>query len=159
MEIARTYLITGVPWDLLGYAVSPNGLRQLASVTAVYGLSFLAVATSALLAGIFLAPRQKRLSLALVLWSLALTAANLILGPPPPRPATSSALLVQPNVPLEDAELGSWAPWRNSTPLAHLVAITLSNLRTLSESSSATPLVVWAENPAPFYFSRDPNFR
>src|SRR2546422_6749323 len=50
MELARTYLITGFPWNLTGYAVQAEGLRQLASVTAVYGLSFLAVATSAMAA-------------------------------------------------------------------------------------------------------------
>src|SRR5208283_367529 len=44
------YLITGFPWNLLGYAVQASGVRQIAAVTGVYGLSFLAVATSALLA-------------------------------------------------------------------------------------------------------------
>ena len=43
MELARTYLITGFPWNLLGYAVHAEGMRQIASVTGVYGLSFLAV--------------------------------------------------------------------------------------------------------------------
>lgn len=42
MELGRYHLITGFPWDLLGYAVAPVGLRQIASVTGVYGLSFLA---------------------------------------------------------------------------------------------------------------------
>jgi hypothetical protein len=56
MELARTYLITGFPWNLLGYAVQASGLRQIASVTGVYGLSFLAVATSALLAWVWVSP-------------------------------------------------------------------------------------------------------
>ncbi|HET7100330.1 MAG TPA: hypothetical protein VFJ52_04195, partial [Terriglobia bacterium] len=46
LELARTYLITGFPWNLLGYAVAAQGLEQIASVTAVYGLSFLAVSTT-----------------------------------------------------------------------------------------------------------------
>ena len=50
LELARTYLVTGFPWNLLGYAVRPEGLQQVASVTAVYGLTFLAIATSALVA-------------------------------------------------------------------------------------------------------------
>src|SRR2546426_10232940 len=54
MELARTYLITGFPWNLTGYAVQAEGLRQLASVTAVYGLSFLAVAPSAMAASALL---------------------------------------------------------------------------------------------------------
>jgi apolipoprotein N-acyltransferase len=36
MELARTYLITGFPWNLLGYGVPFAGLRQIASVTGVY---------------------------------------------------------------------------------------------------------------------------
>src|SRR5438552_9009263 len=31
MEVARTYLITGFPWNLLGYAIESQGLRQLAA--------------------------------------------------------------------------------------------------------------------------------
>ena len=56
MELARTYLITGFPWNLLGYAVQASGVRQMASITGVYGLSFLAVATSALLAWVLISP-------------------------------------------------------------------------------------------------------
>ena len=37
MELARTYLITGFPWNLLGYGVSFAGLRQIACVTGFTG--------------------------------------------------------------------------------------------------------------------------
>jgi apolipoprotein N-acyltransferase len=60
MELARTYLITGFPWNLLGYAVQASGVRQVASVTGVYGLSFLGVATSALLAWALMTARLRR---------------------------------------------------------------------------------------------------
>ena len=39
-EYGRTHLFTGFGWNLLGYAVAPQGLRGLATVTGVYGLSF-----------------------------------------------------------------------------------------------------------------------
>ena len=68
MELARTYLLTGFPWNLLGYAVQASGVRQIAAVTGVYGLSFLAVATSALLAWLLLSPRRTRAGLALTSW-------------------------------------------------------------------------------------------
>ena len=74
MELARTYLITGFPWNLLGYAVQASGVRQIASVTGVYGLSFLAVATSALLAWVLLSPRRARAGLALAGWLVLLLA-------------------------------------------------------------------------------------
>ena len=42
LELARTYLFSGFPWMLLGYALS-NGelMRQAADLAGVYGLSFL----------------------------------------------------------------------------------------------------------------------
>lgn len=159
MEIARTYLMTGFPWNLLGYAVLPVGLRQLASATAVYGLSFLAVATSALAAGIFFEPRRTGWRLGLGSWFALLLAADLLLAPPVLPPGSSSGLLVQPNVPLDEASIESWMPWRNSAPLERLVAMSLVNVKPLAEGSSAEPLLIWAENPAPFYFNRDPGFR
>ncbi len=159
MEIARTYLITGFPWNLLGYAVSASGLRQLASVTAVYGLSFLAVTTSAWVVAMLLNPRQRRLGAVLALWIGLLVAADLALAPPASPAGNFAALLVQPDVPLDESALESWVPWRDSAPLARLVSLTLADLKPLARSSAAPPLVVWAENPAPFYFTRDPHFR
>jgi len=45
LEYARTYLITGFPWLLLGYALTDNfPLARLARWTGVYGLSYLLVA-------------------------------------------------------------------------------------------------------------------
>ncbi len=162
MELGRTYLITGVPWNLLGYAVAADGLRQLASVTAVYGLSFLAVATSALAAAAFFDPRRKRLWFSLAAWFLLLAAANRFLAPPALAPGAASALLVQPNVPLDEAALEGWAPWHDRAPLDRLVAMSLAGLEPLASASApgaAPPLVIWAENPAPFYFDRDAGFR
>jgi apolipoprotein N-acyltransferase len=174
MEIARTYLITGFPWNLLGYAVSPSGLRQLASVTAVYGLSFLAVGTSALLAGVSLGPRRKAWGIALAGWVALLAVGDLIFSPPVMPPGTDQVYLLQPNVPLDESVLEGWVPWRNREQLEGLVGTTVkaacqglptiaapwmdcSGARTASGPSS--PLVIWAENPAPFYFDRDPIFR
>jgi apolipoprotein N-acyltransferase len=174
MEIARTYLITGFPWNLLGYAVSASGLRQLASVTAVYGLSFLGVATSALLAGTWLTPRRKAWGIALACWVALLAASDLIFSPPVPPQGADQVYLLQPNVPLDESALEGWVPWRDRSQLEGLVGRTVqaacqglptiagpgmdcSGARTASTPSS--PLLIWAENPAPFYFDRDPIFR
>lgn len=89
MELARTYLITGFPWNLLGYGVHAEGIRQVASVTGVYGLSFLAAATSALLAWIFVSPRCLRAGLALAAFAVILAILNWKLAPPPPPRARS----------------------------------------------------------------------
>jgi apolipoprotein N-acyltransferase len=170
MELARTYLLTGFPWNLLGYAVQSPGVRQIAAVTGVYGLSFLAVATSALLAGVLLSPRRARAGLALAGWLALLLLAQVKLAPPPATVGKELAILVQPNVPLEDAELDGWIPWRDPTQLQQLVQFSVNAVEQFSDTArnepapgapgpAHPPLLIWAENPAPFFFTRDPIFR
>jgi len=171
MEMARTYLITGFPWDLLGYGVPFAGLRQIACVTGIYGLSFLAAATSALAAWAFLRWRSRWPRLALVGWAALLLIGNWALAPPPPTQGPNLALLVQPNVPLNEDSATAWAPWLNPTKLNELVTMSLDALSdqkrrediALNEKGQqhnvAPPLIIWAENSAPFYFTRDQVFR
>jgi len=235
--LARTYLITGFPWNLLGYAVQTSGLRQIASVTGVYGLSFLAVATSALLAWVLLSSTVSektesgtRISnfassaapfSVLLGWIVLLLLAQWRLVPPPEAKGRGRelALLVQPNVPLDDNAMDAWVPWRDPTQLQNLVQFSeaaveqfsphfvvpglspapldaglkpgatahrgreggafvptqkienlkpkiqdfaapqIGNRQSAIENSSSPPLLIWAENPAPFFFTRDPIFR
>jgi apolipoprotein N-acyltransferase len=157
LELARTYLITGFPWNLLGYAVRPIGLEQLASVTAVYGLSFLAVATSALIAWVLLVP-SRRLSW-MAVWVAALVVGNWLLRPPPPQPGPNVALLVQPDVPLGEGAMEKWAPWIDPVPLESLVEDSVEAAREAGAPSSKPPLLVWPESSAPFFYGRDPVFR
>ena len=158
MEIARTYLITGVPWDLLGYAIQAGGLRQLASVAAVYGLSFLAAASGALLAWMWLEPQRMAPRLAVAGWFALLFGANLLLSPPPLAVGSKTAFLVQPNIAMDEAVVAQWAPWRDPTHLNNLVNLSIASVRKESKLTS-TPWIIWPENPAPFYFERDPIFR
>jgi apolipoprotein N-acyltransferase len=171
MELARTYLITGFPWDLLGYAVPFAGLRQMACVTGVYGLSFLAATTSALGASAFLRWRSRWPCLALAGWAALLAMSNWALAPPAATHGPNLALLVQPNVPLDEASATIWAPWLNPTKLNQLVTMSLEALSSEEQRADialhaqgqqravASPLIIWAENPAPFYFTRDQVFR
>jgi apolipoprotein N-acyltransferase len=163
MELARTYLITGFPWNLLGYGVQASGVRQIASVTGVYGLSFLAVATSALLAWVLLSPRHARAGLAVTGWLAMLLVAQWSLAPPAETTGKERAILIQPNVPLDDAVLEAWVPWRDPTQLQKLVQFSVSAAEHFFPGNVAPvgnpPLLVWAENPAPFFFTRDAIFR
>lgn len=162
LEWARTYyFVTGFPWNLLGYAVRSAGLRQLASVTAVYGLSFLAVASSALIAAVLLGPRRplrKSLRFGLPVWAVSLFVANRVLQPAPLPPRSNLALLVQPNVPLNERAY-DWAPWRDPRPLEHLIDLSLASLPPPGNDSASPLLIIWSENSAPFIFNRDPIFR
>jgi apolipoprotein N-acyltransferase len=226
MELARTYLITGFPWNLLGYAVQASGVRQIAAVTGVYGLSFLAVAISALLAWLLLSilkrpaklePARSKLDpgpsvhqipmraggksnltfrsssivsgalpgAVLLGWVALIFVAQWTLAPPPDERGRELAFLVQPNVPLDDNELEAWIPWRDPTQLRKLVQFSVSSVEAFFQSSEPKtpnpyasaptmtgpsidnrqsqnenpPLLVWAENPAPFFFTSDPIYR
>jgi apolipoprotein N-acyltransferase len=159
LELARTYyFVNGFPWNLLGYAVQSLGLRQLASTTAVYGLSFLAVASSALVAWVVLEWQWSR-TWPLVAWVALLVIANHLLDPPLAPPGTHVAALVQPNVPMDESAQERWAPWRNPQPLLNLVAMSEECLRGQNSQPVTAPMIVWSENPAPFFFDRDPVFR
>jgi len=139
--------------------VQTEGLRQFASVTGVYGLSFLALGTSTLAAGAVIAerPLRRRSTLILVFWVAGITLYNYHLRPPAPAEGHELAVLVQPNVPLNEAA-DNWAPGLNPAPLHQLQELTLAKLGQLSRGVGA-PLLVWSENSAPFFFSRDPIFR
>ncbi len=171
MELARTYLITGFPWNLLGYGVQSAGVRQIASVTGVYGLSFLALATSALAAWVLRHWREKWPWLALGGWAALLLIGNWAFAPPRVTQGPALAILVQPNVPLDEQAASAWAPWLNPSKLDRLVDMSLQALASAERKEGVRPdeqgrpgvgvppLIIWAENPAPFYFTRDPVFR
>ena len=73
-ELLQTYLITGFPWNLLGYSqVGFLHAIQIADVTGVYGVSFLLVAFNAAL--VFLLLRWREIVKREVWQPLALTAA------------------------------------------------------------------------------------
>ncbi|HET7214509.1 MAG TPA: apolipoprotein N-acyltransferase [Terriglobia bacterium] len=159
MELARTYLVTGFPWNLLGYAIRPVGLQQVASITAVYGLSFLAVSTSALAVWALLEPGRTVRWAALAVWVVLLVAGNWALQPPHPQPEPNVALLVQPDIPLGEAAMESWVPWTNPAPLESLVEDSVEAVRESGGTPDVPPLLVWPESSAPFLYTRDPIFR
>ncbi|MGH9397563.1 MAG: apolipoprotein N-acyltransferase [Terriglobia bacterium] len=159
MEIGRTYLITGFPWNLLGYAVQARGLEQIAALTAIYGLSFLAAAVSACLAWVILEPRVFAARALAVACIAALLIVDIVLAPaalPQPR---HLAVLIQPDVPLGERQIEAWAPWRNPVPLEHLAALSIRTVEANRSSSIGHPLIIWSENSAPFFFERDPIFQ
>lgn len=161
MELFETYgYFGGFPWNLLGYGIEAPGLRQIATVTGVYGLSFVAFSTSALAAWLILDLRSIRRRVLLAGWIAALVVVNYALEPPAPREGNERAILVQPNVPMNEAA-DLWAPWHNPAPLARLSQLSLDTLRANpapAAAKSGPPLIIWSENSAPFYFNRDPIF-
>jgi apolipoprotein N-acyltransferase len=68
------------------------------------------------------------------------------------------AHLLQPNIGMAREEVVRWAPWRDPAPLNHLVEASIASVRR-EGATTPSPFIIWPENPAPFYFERDPIFR
>jgi apolipoprotein N-acyltransferase len=178
--------ITSVPWDQLGYSQVDNALlSQLAPWTGVYGLTFVLVAVNALLAGalLFGSPRATRKLSGRWAWAVcgaflfAVGFSGVFVPPPEPAP-TATAVLIQPNLNVGDANNWFGAAWNQHiaefTRLAqeqctsgapndgslslgwnsYIAGIpqTGAPTRSLPCPPSTTPpdLVAWPESPAPF---------
>jgi len=151
-EVFRTYLPEiSFPWALLGYAPAENpALLQLATITGIYGLSFLAAAFNALLlwsecgaAG----ETKRRLSiLGAVLVALVVV---MVSGPRfvPKGDAHHLARAVQPNFPENMQYVGDWY----ADHKADLVDLERLSLRP-SPNGPQPDLLIWPEAPAPFSF-------
>jgi len=175
-EVLRAYLPEiSFPWGLLGYVPSKNpALLQLAALTGVFGLSFLAAAFNSLLlwsdCGDGPGKRQRLSVLAAVIAVLLLVA---WLGPRfvPHAEAHHLARVVQPNFPENVRYEGDWyadhkddlfvlrelslAPTPGMHPLGKPNPVPTN--RIAIAPSGGSDLLIWPEAPAPFSF-QDPHF-
>jgi apolipoprotein N-acyltransferase len=154
VELARTR-ITAFPWELLGYAQTGNfALTRIATFTGVYGLSFEILLVNSVFAAGFLAAKKRRKALL-----AAACAAVVILQTgqwlaPPPVAADHTALLVQPDIPIQTGEM--WTKDYFQSTLRELTAISLHPAG--EKPGQRYDLIVWPESPSPFY-TNDPLFR
>jgi len=154
VELARTR-ITAFPWELLGYSQTGNfALTRIATLVGVYGLSFEIVLVNSVFAAAFLAPKERRK------WLLAaacVAAAILQTGQwlaPPPLATDHTALLVQPNIPIQEG-----AMWTREYFQSTLRDLATTSLHPAGEKGDRhNDLIVWPESPSPFY-TNDPLFR
>src|SRR6202165_5932715 len=154
VELARTR-ITAFPWELLGYAQTGNfALTRIATFTGVYGLSFEIMLVNSVFAAAVLAAKARRKRLL-----VAACAAVVILQTgqwlaPPPVVADHTALLVQPDIPIQAGEM--WTKEYFQGTLRDLTAISLHPSG--EKAGQRYDLIVWPESPSPFY-TNDPLFR
>jgi apolipoprotein N-acyltransferase len=149
LEYARTYLITGFPWLLLGYAMTDYfPVARLAQWTGVYGLSYLLVALPAACIWLFLRPG--RLATLHLLAVVALLGALSIRYRPQPYSESQRAFLVQTNIP-QDAALERWDAETQAPLLNRLWDLTVKSVG----SQTVPALIIWPEVPAPFYYGND----
>jgi len=163
--------ITSVPWDQLGYSQIDNALvNQLAPFTGVYGITFILVAVNALLAGGLLVGRSSKSRLA-TRWAWVSCGAVLFISgfagvfvPPPNTEPTATAVLIQPNLDVGNANNWRGAEWDRH--IAEFTRLAGEECKTYIAGIPQTgapegeiicppypthpDLVVWPESPAPF---------
>lgn len=166
LELAASR-ITSVPWDQLGYSQVDNGLvNQLAPWTGVYGISFVLVAVSSLIAGGLLLDRCSGRRPWGIAGAVLLLFGFLGVTMQPLKPApTASAVLVQPNLDVADesrwngpgewdahiAEFTKLAGEQCKTYIAGIPQAGASNGEVVCPPYPTHPdLVAWPESPAPF---------
>ena len=139
--IERTHGFFGFAWLDLGNAGIDMPLpMRLASITGVYGLSFVFAMLGCALASVALRRPRRELG-----WLLLLVMLIALPRTPRPQPPSQKALVVQPNI---DTEL-TWT--------SDVVRAVQQKLALLSRASGAG-LILWPEVPAPFYVN-DAAFR
>jgi apolipoprotein N-acyltransferase len=150
-ELLRAHTFFEFPWCQLGYSQYRNlPVIQVASITAVYGVSFLLAASSALLAFVAVEPRATRRRLALgalvILVGGAWGGGTWAMRRPVPETGRVRVGLVQGGIRQED----KWAPgsaWGN-------IGIHLQ--LTDEAAGRGARLVVWPESAVPFLFDNNP---
>jgi apolipoprotein N-acyltransferase len=151
IELVRVHTLLRFPWCLLGYSQHRMlPFVQVASVTAVYGVSFLVASGSALLAYSGTEPRRGRrrgalLALAVMVlgtWSLGLRAMSV----PVREEGRTRVGLVQGGIRQED----KWVPEHAWANVARHVELTERAAR------EGARLVIWPESAVPFRFDEAP---
>jgi apolipoprotein N-acyltransferase len=157
-EYVRAHLLTGFPWCLLGYAVVDyQNLAQLATLTGVYGLSFLIALVNSVIAALILNPGKASVR-RLVVTSLALCGFAMFHAwtREEASEGRQKVRLVQTNIDLEQK-------WDLESKLTLLDELSRLSLRGSGErplpAADDPEITIWPETPAPFYFNQDPIFR
>lgn len=158
VEWLRGHVLTGFPWNLVGYAWADWGpVVQLASTIGIHGLGLLTVFGAALPAtlaetGPNIPAMRRWTPMALMLAAFAaiwVTGSQRLAGHPTVMVENVRLRLVQPAI--DQAH-----KWRQDMRLKNLkLALDL----TKSEGFGSVSHVVWAETAAPFFLGREPKLR
>lgn len=168
-ELARGRLFTGTsffignPWGLLGYSqVGFDPVMQIASVTGIYGVSFLLIAVNAAVADFSTELWQQRpqprratagLGLALLVVAGALAFGYAALRAAPAQETASSAVRTA----IVQANLGSTSRWRSDLYGRNLDTYLRLTRETLAARDPG--MVFWPESAMTFFLEREPGYR
>lgn len=162
LEYLRTYLFTGFPWNLMGISQARNlSLIQIASVTGVYGVSFLVVLVNTSVASwlLFFQTGRERRGRKILRWLPTLVTVLLILAAlgygrrilkapqeASPRSEPLAVTLIQGGI-IQELK---WDPSRAADHFETYLDLTRKSLE------SAPGLVIWPESSLPYYLEDQP---
>lgn len=144
-EWVRSWLLTGFPWLLSGYALLDTPFAGLAPVIGTYGLSLLMVTTACLLLALVIPAKKQRIPNIIALltclgcWGLAWPLANIQWTE---KTGKISFSAIQGNTP----QSLKWDP-------DHIHSI-ISTYIGLSENQWEQELIIWPENAIPLFYNR-----
>ena len=152
-EWLRGHVLTGLPWNVLGYALTaPPLLMQSASLLGTYALTFLTVLIFALPAvcrDAGISARTRRLCAGLPLVALALLAlhgAYRLSLPEPPAVAGVRLRLVQPNV----SQDMKWRHENRESIFRGYLELSQRNPKGEKDGLAGITHVIWPESAIPF---------
>ncbi|MEK7748213.1 MAG: apolipoprotein N-acyltransferase [Nitrospirota bacterium] len=155
LEYLRGHLLTGFPWNILGYSQYRNiSLIQIADITSVYGVSFMIILINVSLYLIAQTAWQKR-QLAIyptaILFSvlaISFLYGTYRLSQPMGRGDPITVAVIQGNI----DQSGKWSPNLRETIVAKYERLS----RTFSNRAD---LVVWPEAALPVFFQNEPLYQ
>ncbi len=157
MEWARGHVLTGFPWNVLGYALTwPLALMQSASVLGIYGLTLVAVVVFALppvlwsASSVAIAGRRMRVAaLAIAVGPVALLAVfgQLRLASAPQTFIAGVKIrIVQPSVPQRE----KWRPENQRRIFLDHMSLSATNAAGEVDNLAGITHVIWPEAAMPF---------
>ena len=146
-EWVRSWLLTGFPWLLSGYALLDTPFQAMAPVAGVYGLSLMMALTSCLL-GVLIIPRSRKAAMIAAVVSLLPWGAAVMLGNIQWTKTTGKVEFsaIQGNIP-QDIK---WDP--------DFIQTTISTFTGLTANEWEKDLVIWPENAIPVLYNRARGF-
>ncbi|MGV8831477.1 MAG: apolipoprotein N-acyltransferase [Devosia sp.] len=159
-EWLRGHVLTGFPFDLLGYALTPNDeMMQITAVIGIYGLTLVA-ALLAMTPALIWPADQRNLSRRLLPFFIAIAVIagqlgyghNRLSNTPVTARTDTAMRLVQPMV-YEHAD------WNNADPVAlidRLLMLSEMRMDPADQGLADIDLLVWPESSLPFYLSTYP---
>lgn len=146
-EWVRSWILSGFPWLLTGYALMDTPFEALAPVTGIYGLSLM-MALTACLCSVLIIPLNRKPAIVATLVSLLPWGAAFMLGnvqwTQPTGKLEFSA--IQGNIP-QDMK---WDPG--------FIQTTVNTYTDLSSTEWDKDLVIWSENAIPVLYNQSKNF-